>query len=201
MSESGSKARHIGADRLQRIQTAVQLGGVDLRTARPLVSGIFCEIADNSNFLRSVQRQYFFLVLQQNSTLFCHFCSHSMVSIPVIDLTGDMLLSGQNQIQQAIHLLIQNGFLQMAIADGFYNMAVGLAIGGRHFQCAALTHGLHAIIVSAPVRHHDTVKAQFSVENIPQQMGMLMGVDAVHPVVRGHQRLDAAFLNRHFKGR
>ena len=199
-AESGSKAGHIGTDRLQRIQTAVQLGGVDLGAARPLVSGIFCEIADNSNFLCFVQRQYFFLVLQQNSTLFCHFGSHCMMGIPVIGLAGDMRLRGQNQIQQSIHLLIQNGFFQFPFPDSLYNVPIGLTVGGGHFQSTALPDGLHPVIIAAPVRNYHAVEVPFSVENVPQQMGMLMGIDAVNPVVGGHQRSDAALFYRHFKG-
>ena len=180
------KIGHICTDGFQGIQTAVQLGGVDLRTASALIPGISCEIADDSNFLCFIQRQYFFFVFQQNRTLFCHFGSHSMVGIPVIGLASDVVLSRQHQIQQSVHLLIQNGFFQFPFTDGFHDMLIRLTVGGRHFQSTALPDGLHPVIVASPVGNHHAVEAPFAVEDIPQQMGMLMGVDAVHPVVGSH---------------
>ena len=124
-----------------------------------------------------------------------------MVSIPVIGLAGDMLLRGQYQIQQPVYLFIQKGFFQLAFPDSLYDVFIGLSAGGGHFQRTALTDGFHPVIITAPVGNNHATESPFSVEDIPQQMGMLMSIGAIDPVVGGHQSSDAALFDRHFKGR
>ena len=56
------------------------------------------------------------------------------------------------------------------------------------------------VVVPAPVCDHEAVKAPFFPKNLRQQVGIFVGVGAVHLVIAGHDGLGAALFHRHFKG-
>ena len=56
------------------------------------------------------------------------------------------------------------------------------------------------VVVSAPVGNHKAVKAPLLPQNLGQQVGIFIGVGAVHLIVAGHDCLCLALSDRDFKG-
>ena len=55
------------------------------------------------------------------------------MGLPVVGFVGDVGTGEVKKGQQPVHLLVKDSFIQLAASNGFYDMLVGLAVGGGHF--------------------------------------------------------------------
>ena len=105
------------------------------------------------------------------------------------------------QFQKLLHAPVKDRLVQSALPYCLHDLPIRFALGGGHFQRASGNQPGHAVVIAAPVGDHHALIAPFAVEDILQQVGAFVGVLTVDAVIGGHQAVDAALLDRHFKGR
>ena len=184
----------------QRVQQAVQPGGVHHAGACALIPGRFGKVPDDGGLFGRVQRQDA-VIFQQHQRAFGAAAGHRMMGLGVKGFGGGVhrLVEREHHWQQFPQTVIQRGFLQPAFPHRLYQLHGAVRAGGGHHQRRAVFHALGMEVVSAPVGDHKAVKAPVLPQNFLQQVAVFVGVAAVDLVVGGHDGLGMAFLDGNFK--
>ena len=120
-----------------------------------------------------------------------------LVEVPLA--AGGGLVGGQNHVQQLVYPQVDLAFGDLARLQGGHQLPVAVADGAGHLQVAARLDAGGLAVAAAPVGDHKAVKAPLVPEDLGEQVGVLVGVGAVHFVVGGHDGLGVALLDGDLK--
>ena len=98
------------------------------------------------------------------------------------------------RIQQIIHHCIQFLHGKASIPDRCCDLSCRVQPRCRHFQIGACFHTVHMVIGTTPICDNYAVKPPFFSEDIPEQMLIFIGINAVHLVIAGHHCFRPAFF-------
>ena len=95
----------------------------------------------------------------------------------------------QHQGQALAHAGVQHGLAQAAAQDRAQQLVRLRKAGIGHHEVRPRGNARHVVVGAAPVRHDGAPVAPLVAQNVLQQVGILVGIGAVHAVVAGHEAL------------
>ena len=199
---TGTVTNQIPSCRFGGIRQAVHFGGVHHTGTGALIARRDGKIPDQGHFFTGLQGQDAVFVFQQNNAL-CSRFSDQLVVDRFIEFPGcfpDRFVRGKHQIQQFIHTGVNGMLADLPIVQRLPQPAGSAQARRGHFQRGAVPHALHMVVGAAPVGDHSTIKAPLFAQDVQQQVFVLVGVHAVHLIVRGHDGFWVSFLDHDFKG-
>ena len=200
--EAAREADDVDAGFFERGKAVVEHGRLDVRAARALIPRGFREIADDRDAAAGLYGQYAALVFQQHGALGGEPRGKGVVlGFAEAHVLLKRRSGGEHRVEQHVDALVKKLLVQLTAAHGENYLPVGIASGAGHFEVVSRDEAAYSVVIAAPVGHDHAPVAPVAEQDILQKVGVLVGVDAVDPVIGGHDAADAALPDCRFKGR
>ena len=182
------------------VQQMLHLCGIDQTGACALIPGGGGKITDEGHFRSRLQRQNAVVFQKDDGTGGTFLCQRVM-GFPVkgFGLILHRVHGGQDHTQQFPNPFIDKGFGDPAFPDCPDKAHGAIRAGGGHHKIGACPDTFHMVVVAAPVRHHEAVKAPLPAQDFRQQMVVFVGVFAIDHVVAGHDGFGFALRHSDLK--